>query len=683
MRCVMDSTMALVKRAAALAAAVGTMVVVAVVAPTVSAVAADQTTQVAPASAAEAGWPAYGGDAGGTRYSPLTQITPANVAGLEVAWTFRTGELGAGVKDWTRSAFEATPILYAGALYFTTSATDVIAVDAVSGKLRWRHASESRSDLHYSDGVSRGVSLWVDPAAPAGAPCRARIYAPTLDGRLLALDAATGAPCVDFGAHGAVNLLEGMRSQDESDDEWRNYLVTSPPAVLDGKVIVGSSIGDNRAVLEELGSVRAFDARSGALVWNWDPIPRDASNPVYGEWAASFSQAGLAQSGLARASAANAWAPLSVDAERHLVFVPTGSASPDYYGGERPGDNRWANSVVALDGATGQLKWGRQLVHHDVWDYDLASQPTLATVVHEGKPIAAVIQATKTGFLYTFDRDSGVPLFPIVEKPVPQDGVAGEHLSPTQPFPVAPPALTRQGPVTADDAWGIAWFDTRGCRERIAGYRSEGIFQPPSPRDSIMQPGNAGGSNWGGIAFDPRRQLAIANTMNLPFVVALIPRAEAKRQAIADRYPGFEFAVQEGTPYGMRRTAFKSALGIPCVKPPWGMLTAVDMSRGTIKWQIPLGDTPLFHRNVGIPGIGGPIVTAGGLIFIAASLDDRLRAFSTDTGQLLWEVKLPAGGQATPMTYASGGRQFVVIAAGGYKGDSTRGDYVVAYTLPR
>jgi quinoprotein glucose dehydrogenase len=630
-------------------------------------------------AAAEAGWPAYGGDAGGTRYSPLTQITPANVADLEVAWTFRTGELGAGVKDWTRSAFEATPILYAGALYFTTSATDVIAVDAVSGKLRWWHASESRRDLHYSDGVSRGVSLWVDPAAPAAAPCRARIYAPTLDGRLLALDAATGAPCADFGEHGAVNLLEGMRSQDDADDEWRNYLVTSPPAILDGKVIVGSSIGDNRAVLEELGSVRAFDARSGALVWSWDPIPRDASNPGYHEWTA----ASLSKDRLAKASAANAWAPLSVDAERHLVFVPTGSVSPDYYGGERPGDNRWANSVVALDGATGRLKWGQQLVHHDVWDYDLASQPTLATVVHEGKPVAAVIQATKTGFLYTFDRDSGTPLFPIVEKPVPQDGVAGEHLSPTQPFPAAPPALTRQAPVTADDAWGIAWFDTRGCRERIAGYRSEGIFQPPTTQDSLMQPGNAGGSNWGGIAFDPRRQLAIANTMNLPYVVALIPRAAAQRQAIADRYPGFEFAEQEGTPYGMRRTAFKSGLGIPCVKPPWGMLTAVDMSRGTIKWQIPLGDAPLTHRNLGIPGIGGPIVTASGLIFIAASLDDRLRAFSSETGHLLWEVKLPAGGQATPMTYASGGRQFVVIAAGGYKGDSTRGDYVVAYALPR
>jgi quinoprotein glucose dehydrogenase len=296
--------------------------------------------------------------------------------------------------------------------------------------------------------------------------------------------------------------------------------------------------------------------------------------------------------------------------------------------------------------------------------------------------VAAVIQATKTGFLYTFDRDNGAPLFPIVEQPVPQDAVAGERLSPTQPYPVAPPALTRQSPVTADDGWGITWFDAHGCRERIAGYRSEGMFQPPSLRDSLMQPGNAGGSNWGGIAFDPARQLAIANTMTLPFVVALIPRAELHEQAQSDRYPNFEFARQAGTPYGMRRTAFKSGLGIPCVKPPWGQLTAVDMVHGTIKWQIPLGETPLLHRSIGIPGLGGPIATASGIIFIAASLDDQLRAFSTDTGKLLWQVKLPAGGQATPMTYAIGGRQYVVIAAGGYKGDSTRGDYVVAYALP-
>jgi quinoprotein glucose dehydrogenase len=636
-------------------------------------VASTVMTAVLAAPAPDAGWSAYGGDAGGTRYSPAAQITPANVGELRMAWTFRTGELGQGVKDWSRSAFEATPILYDGTLYLTTSSTDVVAVNAVTGRLRWRHASKSRNDLHYSDGVSRGVSLWVDTASPAGAVCHARIFAPTLDGRLLALDAATGRPCEDFGSRGSVNLLLDVRSQFVEGDEWRDYLVTSPPAILDGKVIVGSAIGDNRAVLEELGIVRAYDARTGKRVWSWDPIPRDASNPVYREWSAESTRT---------ASAANAWPPLSVDAARHLVFVPTGSASPDFYGGERPGDNRWANSLVALDGDTGEIRWGQQLVHHDLWDYDLASQPTLVDLVHDNRHVAAVIQATKTGFLYTFERDSGTPVFPVVERPVPQDAVPGEHPSPTQPYPLAPPALARQAPVTADDAWGIAWFDARACRKRIEAYRSEGMFQPPALQDSLMQPGNAGGSNWGGIAFDPRRQLAVANTVNLPFVVALIPRAQLQRQSELSEYRDFEFARQRGTPYGMRRTVFKSELGIPCVKPPWGMLTAVDMLRGTIKWQIPLGVTPYIHLNLGMPGIGGPIVTAGGLIFIAASLDDRLRAFDTDSGQLKWEVKLPAGGQATPMTYTIGGRQYVVIAAGGYKNDSTRGDYLIAYALP-
>ena len=622
----------------------------------------------------DAGWPAYGGDAGGTRYSPLTQITPANVGELRVAWVFRTGELGQGVKDWGRSAFEATPILYDGTLYLTTSSTDVVAVDAITGTLRWKHDSGSNKQLHYSDGVSRGVSLWVDHASAAGTVCHARIYAPTLDGRLLALDASDGTPCADFGEQGAVDLLKDVRFQGEPGDEWRDYLVTSPPAILDGKVIVGSSIGDNRAVLEELGIVRAFDARSGKLLWSWDPIPRDPSDPGYTGWSADS---------LKNASAANAWAPLSVDAARHLVFVPTGSASPDFFGGERPGDNRWANSVVALDGDTGKLVWGQQLVHHDLWDYDVASQPTLADVVHDGKHVDAVIQATKTGFLYTFDRATGAPLFPITEKPVPQDAVPGEHPWPTQPIPSAPPALVRQDPVTVDDAWGVAFFDTRGCRKRIEADRSEGIFQPPSTKESIMRPGNAGGSNWGGVAYDPARQLAIANTMDLPFLVALVPRDQLHDEANSGKYDGFEFARQEGTPYGMRRTAFKSGLGIPCVKPPWGTLTAVDMQHGTIKWRIPLGDTPFIHMNLGMPGLGGPIVTASGLVFIAASLDDRFRAFDTETGKMLWEVKLPAGGQATPMTYSIGGRQYLVIAAGGYKGDSTRGDYVVAYSLPR
>jgi quinoprotein glucose dehydrogenase len=631
------------------------------------------TTSLA-ASPPDTAWQAYGGDPGGARYSSLAQISRANVGELSVAWTFRTGELGAGMKDWSRSAFEATPILYDNTLYLTTSATDVVAVNAATGELRWRHESHNRRDLHYSDGVSRGVSLWVDEASPAQAACHARIYAPTLDGRLLALDAATGKLCADFADHGTLNLLEGVRSQFKEGDEWRNYLVTSPPAVLDGKVIVGSSIGDNRAVLEELGTVRAFDARSGKQAWSWDPIPRDESNPVYKEWRAQS---------VATASAANAWPPLSVDVARHLVFVPTGSASPDFFGGERPGDNRWANSLVALDGDTGAVKWGQQLVHHDLWDYDLASQPTLVELTHQGRRVPAVIQATKMGFVFTFDRESGSPVFPIEERKVPQDAVPGEHPAATQPYPLAPPPIVRQGPLTPDDAYGVAWFDTRACRRQIQQFRSEGIFQPPSIKDSLMQPGNAGGVNWGGIAFDPQRQLAVMTAMNLPFIVALIPRAEARAQFMSGKYKDFEFGRQEGTPYVVRRRVFLSPLGIPCAKPPWGTLTAIDMEHGTIKWQIPLGVTPYIHMNLGMPPTGGPIVTGGGLVFVAASLDDHLRAFDTDSGKPLWDVKLPAGGQATPMTYSIGGRQYLVIAAGGYKGDSTRGDYLIAYALPR
>ncbi|MGH8369410.1 MAG: pyrroloquinoline quinone-dependent dehydrogenase [Gammaproteobacteria bacterium] len=626
------------------------------------------------AHSADTGWPAYGGDAGGSRYSQLTQITPANVSQLQVAWTFRTGELGKGAKHWDRSAFEATPILYDGILYFTTPSTNVIAVDAASGKLRWRYDSHTRDDLHYSDGVSRGVSLWVDNSSPTAAPCHARIFAPTLDSRLLALDAVTGKLCEDFGDHGAIDLLKGIHSTDASDSEYRNYLVTSPPAILDDKVIIGSSIGDNRAVKEELGIVRAFDARSGKLIWSWDPIPRDPSNPVYKEWSPASTKV---------ASAANAWVPLSVDAQRHLVFVPTGSASPDFFGGERPGDDRWADSVVALDGDTGKLVWGKQLVHHDVWDYDVASQPTLAMLKHDGKTIPAVIQATKTGFLYTFNRETGQPIFPIEERPVPQDGAPGEQLSKTQPFPVAPPPLVRQTPVTPDDAFGVLYFDTRSCRKHIQQDRSEGIFTPPSTRETIMLPSNAGGANWGSIAFDPQRQIVISNTMELPFLVALIPRDKLDAEYDSGKYKDFEFAEQNGTPYGMRRKAFTSFLGVPCVKPPWGTLTAVDMQHGTIKWQIPLGITPYLHHNLGIPSMGGPIVTASGLIFIGASMDDHLRAFDINTGKQLWDVELPAGGQATPMTYAIDGRQYLVIAAGGYKDATKRGDYVIAYALPQ
>lgn len=624
-----------------------------------------------PPPASDVGWASYGGDAGGTRFSSAAQITPANVKHLAVAWTFRSGEYGAGFpgNEWTRHmTWEATPILYDGTLYFTTSETNVVAVDAATGKLRWRHASNV-AKLWYSDAASRGVTLWVDPQSPADAPCHARIFAPTLDSRLLALDAKTGALCQDFADHGTLELAHGIRSTYKPGDRFRNYLVTSPPVILDGKVILGSSIGDNRGVELERGTVRAYDARTGKFVWGWDPIPHDPSNPVYAQWSAH---------GAAVTGAANAWAPLSVDPQRHLVFVPTGSSSPDFFGGVRPGDGRWANSVVALDGDTGKLAWGYQLVHHDLWDYDSPAQPSLVELQHDGHTIPAVIQPTKTGMLFTFNRATGQPVFPIEERPVPQDGVPGEVLSKTQPFPVAPAPLVRQGPVTKNDLSHLSF----GCH--LERYKSEGIFTPPSVQGSIELPGFGGGVEWGGLAFDARHQIAVVNTNELPMLVALVPRDQLKAQAASKQYKDWDFAQMTGTPYGMRRKAWISSLGVPCIKPPWGELSAIDMRTGKRLWQVPLGNAIKNHWNLGVPGMGGPIVTASGLVFIASTMDDDIRAFDEHSGKLLWQYHLPAGGQATPMTYAVGGRQYLVIVAGGHGSLGTRrGDYVIAFALPR
>jgi quinoprotein glucose dehydrogenase len=624
--------------------------------------------------AADAGWPYYGGNPGGTRYSPAAQITPANVSRLKVAWVFHTGDHGAGFPgdEWkSHMTFEATPILYDNTLYFTTSETNVVAIDAVTGKLRWRYDSHVKK-LWYSDAASRGVSLWVDERTPTSTPCHTRIFAPTLDHRLLALDAATGRLCDGFADHGMLDLSHGINFTYHG-GRYVNYLVTSPPVVIDGKVIVGSSIGDDRLVDSERGTVRAFDARTGRLLWSWDPIPRDPSNPVYKEWTPEAART---------VGGANAWPPLSVDPEQHLVFVPTTSPSADYFGGERPGDNRWADSVVALNADTGKLVWGYQLVHHDLWDYDTAAQPTLVELTHDEQQVPAVIEATKTGMLFTFNRYTGKPIFPILEKPVPQDGAPGEVLSKTQPFPVAPPPLVRQGPVTSADAWGLTFWDEGKCRRIIEQSRSEGIFTPPGLKSTIQQPGNAGGVEWGGIAFDPVHQLAVVNTMNLQWLDALIPRDQLEAVRRSGKYNGWDVSDMDGTPYGRRREVFLSPLGIPCVKPPWGQLAAVDMQTGKIKWQVPLGNALFNHWNLGVINIGGPIVTAGGLVFIAATMDDDIRAFDLESGKLLWQYKLPAGGQATPMTYAINGREYVVIAAGGHgDGFGKRGDSVIAFAL--
>ena len=625
-------------------------------------------------AAAPDDWASYAGAPGGGQHSPLAQITPGNVGRLRIAWSFRTGELGAGLPDPERRRFEANPLVVDGRMYLNTGTGIAFALDAASGRELWSFDARVARDKHYSDPASRGVSFWRDPQS-GGVACRERIVFGTLDARLIALDAANGQPCAGFGDGGTVDLRAGIALHDKASDAWSNYAVTSPPVVAGDVLVVGSSIGDNRAHALEQGVVRGYDARSGRELWRWDPVPRDSAEAAARGWQPQQA---------ATVGAANAWAPLAVDLALGLVYVPTGSASPDYYGGERLGDDRDANSLVALDLHSGRRVWAQQLVHHDLWDYDLASQPVLATVQTEQGPRDAVLQATKTGFLFAFDRRDGNPVFPISEVAVPASDVPGEHASPTQPMPEPGLRLARHTPLTATDAWGPTPGERSDCRQLIAGLRSEGIFTPPSVRGSIALPGWAGGVNWGGIAVDPQRQLAIMPVSDLPMQVALIPRAQFDWND-REHYPGQEFNSMEGTAYGMRRGTLVSSKGTPCVKPPWGRLVAVDLRTRKVAWERPLGtleeELPWLPLEVGLPLLGGAVTTASGLTFISATADARLRALDSSSGKTLWEAKLPAGGQATPSIYAVAGRQYVVIAAGGREGMGPMGDYVIAYTL--
>jgi len=377
---------------------------------------------------------------------------------------------------------------------------------------------------------------------------------------------------------------------------------------------------------------------------------------------------------------------MSVDPERDLVFVPTGNAANDYYRGERADVNHFGSSVVALRGSTGEVVWHFATVHRDLWDYDVPAQPTLTSVRRDGRVVPSLVQATKMGLLFVLDRETGEPLFPVEERPVPQAGAPGEQLSPTQPFPRKPPPLVPHR-LAPENVWGISVWDRNACRELVAGLRNEGIYTPPSVAGSLMYPGNAGGSNWGGVAVHPERQIVVANLIDVPFGVRLVPRAQFEATRAA--HPGDEFAPARGTPYGLHRFRVLSPLGLPCNPPPWGTLAAVDLGSGEILWQVPFGTVrdlaPLpLPLRLGVPSLGGPVVTSSGLIFIAASLDDYLRAFDLETGRELWRARLPAGGQATPMLYRIGDRPYVVIAAGGHARMGSRlGDALIAFSLPR
>jgi quinoprotein glucose dehydrogenase len=605
-------------------------------------------------------WEHWGGDRGGMRFSALAAITPDNVDHLVRAWQFRTGDLEARAPEvMARTKSQATPLFVEDSVIFCSPFNEVIALDPGSGAQKWRFDPKISTGNRVANRYNcRGVAYWVDDQAAEGAVCRSRIIMNSNDARLIALDARTGAACAGFGSGGeiAIDIGEPPAAPGE-------FQITSPPVIGRGVIVVGSAIGDNRAVDAPRGTVRAFDARSGRPRWSWDPLLHD----------------GIV------AGHANVWAPMSVDEELGYVFLPTSSASPDFWGGKRPGNNEHANSVVALRAETGELVWSFQTVHHDLWDYDVPAQPTLVRIDTDVGPRDVVIQPTKQGFVFVLDRATGKPIWPVEERAVPQGGAEGEQLSPTQPYPTHVPVLVPQK-IAADDVFKpFPFLRGSACEKLLGGARNEGLYTPPSTQGSIVYPMTGGGVNWGGAAYDPVNQMLYANTSRAVNIVKLIPQADAVGFKAP---PGHDFGPQRGAPFAMTRIVAMSPLGILCNPPPWGELVAVDLKAGKILWRSSVGTTedraPLgIALNWGTPVVNGVLVTAGGVIFTGA-LDAYLRAFDAKSGIELWQGRLPVPGVANPMTYAWNGEQYVVISAGGHsESAATIGDSVVAFRLAR
>ncbi len=606
----------------------------------------------------------------GTKYSALKQINKSNVTQLELAWEFHTGDDPTEIEGMV--AMEDQPTLIEGNLIVCSIHRKVFALDPATGEKRWEFDPE---DPLTGMRKCRGVGSWVDEEAPADAPCRTRLFLGTTNYRLFAIDARSGKACPAFGDNGVVQMPTSKPVL------WDGEVVASSnPAVVNGVVVVGSSVADNQRVDAPSGRILAYDARTGEYRWEFDPVPRDPNDPAMATWPKGTEGFGQA----------NVWSSMAVDNALDLVYLPTTSASDDFYGGNRPGDNLYSTSVVALRGATGEVVWHQQLVHHNVWDYDIPTRPMLIDYPKDGAMVPALVQNTKQGLVFIFDRATGEPLVPIEERPVPQGPKApGEVLSPTQPFPVGMPAVARQG-FDPETAGGVTPIDAYLCGKEAEKYVHGPIYTPITEQGTIMSPAAGGGPNWGGGAYDPHSNVMVVPSTQVPMIVKLVPREQAEStetKKVEGRGP-MHFAVP-GSPYALEVIPFMSPLGTPCAEPPWASLVALDVVKKQILWEVPLGSIKKLAPfpldvHLGTPGAGGPLLTAGGLVFIGFSLDDTMRAFDVDSGEILWETEIPAGGHGIPVTYEVNGEQYVVLAAGGHSMyGSTPGDSVVAYKLKK
>lgn len=637
-------------------------------------------------SDASTNWQYYGNTPAGTRYVPFEQINKDNVDKLEVAWQYRTGEIATGASE-----YQNTPIQIGNTVYTCTPLSKVIALDADTGEERWvfdpkiedTHVwNRCRGVAYYEPAaVKKPVSFNGTTPVKANQPgiCEKRIVLTTVDARMIELDASTGKPCENFGKGGFVDLGVGLG--DIKPNVYYYYL-TSTPTVARNLIILGGWVFDGRSNDEPSGVIRAFSADTGELAWAWDlGNPNITKLPPEGE---TYTR-----------STPNVWSTPAFDDKLGLVYLPTGNHAPDFWGAQRPeASEKYSSAVVALDIATGRERWTFQTVHHDIWDYDVASQPALYDIPDgKGGTTPALVQLTKRGQIFLLDRRDGKPLASVIEKPVPQNPQEGEWLSPTQPYSVGMPTFGAE-PLTEKSMWGATFFDQLACRIKFKQLNYDGEFTAPTTKKTLLYPGYYGGFNWGSASINERNGYMFLNDIRMPQVVQLIPQAALDQSSVNSGHGVGSIYPQTGTPYAIEHEAFNSPLGIPCLAPPWGVLAALNLKTREVVWEKPAGTVQdaviggikaRLPVPLGMPTLGSGVNTASGIVFYAGTQDYYLRAIDIATGKELWKGRLPVGGQATPMSYVSpkSGKQYVVIVAGGARQSPDRGDYVIAYSLPQ